>query len=58
MKGNNMIYLIFTLGYLSFALCALGAVFPNDHDRRQAEIRARAQAELDALKLERDKLDL
>lgn len=51
-----MIYLILTLGYLSFALCALGAVLSNDHDRRQAEIRARAQAELDALKLERDKL--
>jgi hypothetical protein len=51
-----MLYLIFTLGFVSFALCALGAVLSNDHDRRQTEIRARAQAELDALKLERDKL--
>jgi hypothetical protein len=51
-----MLYLIFTLGFVSFALCALGAVLSNDHDRRQAEIRARAQAELDALKLDRDKL--
>jgi hypothetical protein len=51
-----MIYLIFLIAYLSFALCAVGAVLSNDHDRRQAEIRARAQAELDALKLERDEL--
>lgn len=51
-----MIYLIFTLGFVSFALCALGAVLSSDHDRRQAEIRARAQAELDALTHDRDKL--
>jgi len=49
-----MLYLIFTLGFVSFALCALGAVLSNDHDRRQAEIRARAQAELDALTRDRD----
>jgi hypothetical protein len=51
-----MIYLIFLIGFLSFALCALGAVLSTDRDRRQAEIRARAQAELDALKLDRDEL--
>ena len=49
-----MIYLIFLIAYLSFALCAVGAVLSNDHDRRQAEIRARAQAELDALTRDRD----
>jgi len=51
-----MIYLIFILGFLSFALCALGAVLSNDHDQRQAEIRARAQAELDKLNRARDEL--
>jgi len=51
-----MIYLILIPLFISFALCAVGAVLSNDHDRRQAEIRARAQAELDALKLDRDKL--